>query len=80
MTDEELHIPDPNDTFVRNLFEEAKTRAIDYGIQSYDEWIDLVEDLIQGKLELGELTKHEDLTTLQQDIERLWPEVEEVLQ
>lgn len=71
-----MHQPDPNDTFVQNLFEEVKTRAIREGITSYDEWIDLVEDLVQEKLADGELTKHDDLLTIQKDLEMMWADVE----
>lgn len=71
-----MHQPDPNDTFVQNLFEEVKERALHEGITSYDEWIDLVEDLVQDKLTDGELTKHDDLLTIQKDLEMMWADVE----
>ncbi len=76
MMDDDMHQPDPNDTFVQNLFEEVKGRAISEGIQNYDEWIDLVEDLIQEKLNDGELTKDDDLLTIQKDLEMMWADVE----
>lgn len=61
---------------VQTLFEEASRRAHIEGIDSYDEYRDLVEDLLQEKLNNGVFDVDEDLPTMQKDLEMMWSVLE----
>lgn len=74
-----MRIPDPNRISVRTLYYEALGRMRQQGARSYDEYIDLVEELLQQKLSDGELDKHDDLPQIQKDLEMLWPDIEQEL-
>lgn len=46
------------------------------GIESYDQYIDLVEELLAQKLGDGEFDTHEDLEQIKSNLEMLWPDIE----
>lgn len=68
--------PQLREDSVETLFQEASRRARAEGIGSYDEYRDLVEDLIQEKLNNGVFDIGEDLPTIQKDLEMMWPILE----
>lgn len=61
---------------VQTLFQEAKRRAHVDLIDSYEEYRDLVEDLLQEKVNDGTFDLGEDIPTIQKDLDMMWPEIE----
>jgi hypothetical protein len=70
------HIIDANRTFVQNLFHEVRERAVAQGIESEEEFRDLVGEVVDEKLKDGILTKHDDVVQIENDLSRRWPEVQ----
>ena len=68
-------VPDPSRSFVQTMYYEARARVLEQGIQSYDEYVDLIEELLQQKMVDGILTKHDDLSQITNDLEMMWPEM-----
>lgn len=66
---------DSNRSFVQNMFFELKKRVEEQGITSYDEYVDMVEEIVEEKVEDGVLTVDEDLRQVQQDLQMMWPEL-----
>ena len=64
---------------VRTLYQEARRRAVYEGVSSYDEYRDLVEELLLERVNDGVFGVSEDIPTMQRDLEMLWPEVERAL-
>jgi hypothetical protein len=64
---------------VETLFQEARRRAEYEGVSSYGEYRDLVEDLLQERMNEGVFRVSEDLPTVQRDLEMMWPQVEKTL-
>lgn len=64
----------------KNLYNEIKKKAKDKAIQSDYEYADLIDQLIEEKKSLGLLSEDEDLEQLKNDLELMWPEVEQYLQ
>lgn len=71
-----FHIPNPNRSSVHSLYFELRGRVLMQGIESYDQYIDLVEELLAQKLGDGEFDKHEDLEQIKNNLEMLWPDIE----
>lgn len=71
-----LRIPDPNRSFARSLYYELRARVIMHGIDSYDEYIDLIEELLAQKLGDGEFDKHDDLEQIKNNLEMMWGDIE----
>jgi hypothetical protein len=74
-----LEIPDPDRTTAQGLFEELKVRAREEGIRSYEEYTDLVDELVNEKLGYGFFATGDDLVQIRRDLEMMWPQLEEKL-
>lgn len=68
--------PQMKEDSVQTLFQEVSRRAHAEGIGSYEEYRDLVEDLLQEKLNDGIFDVGEDLPTMEKDLEMMWPMLE----
>ncbi|MEI7750325.1 MAG: hypothetical protein WCJ25_04995 [Candidatus Moraniibacteriota bacterium] len=64
---------------VQSLFEELSNRVLDEGIETYGEYRELVQELLQEKLNEGIFDVNEDLPTIESDLEGRWPEIEATL-
>jgi hypothetical protein len=64
----------------KDLYKEIKKKAKDEGVQSDYEYMDLVDQLIEEKKNLGFFSEDEDLEQLKDDLEAIWPELEQYLQ
>lgn len=74
-----LERPKNSEDSVRTLFNEASRRAHDEGIGTYDEWLDLVQGLLQEKVNDGMFDIDEDIPTMERDLGMMWSEVEHSL-
>jgi len=61
---------------LEQLFLELKKQSRSENVQSYDEYIDLVDNLVEEKKNYGFLVDEEDLEQIKQDLELRWVEVE----
>lgn len=64
---------------LKQLFEELKKRARDENVQSYDEYTELVDSLIEEKKSYGFLSDEEDLEQIKHGLELRWREIEKNL-
>lgn len=64
---------------LENLFGELKKQAKNENVQSYDEYIDLVDNLIEEKKSYGFLADEEDLEQIKHGLELRWSEIEKNL-
>ncbi len=58
------------------LLQELRERVKHEGVIAYDEYRELVSELIQEKLSEGVFDINEDLPTIEADLEGRWPEIE----
>ena len=68
---------DPNRSFEQNIFFEVKRRANEQGVTDYNEYLDLVEEVIAEKLDDGVLTKHDDLAQIRADLKQRFGEIDQ---
>jgi hypothetical protein len=71
--------PKNSEDSVRTLFNEAGRRAHDEGVETYDEWRDLVQGLLQEKVNEGMFDIDEDIPSMERDLEMMWSEAERTL-
>lgn len=64
---------------LENLFGELQKQAKSENVQSYEEYVDLVDNLIEEKKSYGFLADEEDLEQIKHDLELRWPEIEDKL-
>lgn len=64
---------------MKQLFEELKKRARNENVQSYDEYTELVDGLIEEKKSYGFLSDEEDLEQIKHGLELRWREIEKNL-
>ncbi len=64
----------------KELYSELKNKARDEAIQSDYEYTELADNLIEEKKNAGFFSEDEDLEQLKNDLELMWPEVEQYLQ
>jgi hypothetical protein len=64
----------------QDLYKELKEQAKEKGIQSDYEYLDLIDELIDKKKKEGYFSDAEDFDQLRDDLEAMWPEVEQELQ
>lgn len=64
---------------LETLFGELQKQVKNENVQSYEEYLDLVDNLIEEKKSYGFLSDEEDLEQLKHDLELRWPEVEDKL-
>jgi hypothetical protein len=64
---------------LETLFLELRKQSRVENIHSYDEYIDLVDNLIEEKKSYGFLLDQEDLEQIRHDLELRWPELERKL-
>jgi hypothetical protein len=64
----------------KDLYNEIKKKAKDKTIQSDYEYLDLVDEIIDEKKKEGYFSEAEDFDQLRDDLEAMWPEVEQELQ
>lgn len=62
--------------FPEELFRQLQKRAKLENVSSYEEYIDLVDDIIEEKKSYGFLLDEEDLEQLKRGLELRWPEIE----
>ncbi len=66
----------PQDVSLQSLYFQLRARVRAQGVESYDEYIDMVDELLQEKLGYGFFDKHDDMAQVQKDLEMMWPEIE----
>lgn len=64
--------PKNSEDSMKALFSEASRRARDEGVETYDEWRDLVQELLQEKINEGMFDINEDIPTAEKDLEMMW--------
>lgn len=64
---------------VQSLFQELRERVKSEGIETYGEYRELVQELVQEKLGDGIFDINEDLSTVESDLEGRWSEIEATL-
>jgi hypothetical protein len=65
------------DTLNRNdLFVEVSDLAREQGVTSQEEWKQVVDEVIDAHINLGELDKDQDLEGLKVQLGDMWPEYE----
>ncbi len=62
---------------MESLFSELQKQARNENVQSYDEYLGLVDNLVEEKKSYGFLSDEEDLEQIKHDLELRWPELEE---
>ena len=74
---------DLNPTFhedsTQELFSELRGRVRFEGIETYGEYRELVQELIQEKVSEGVFDINEDLPTIEMDLQGRWTEIEATL-
>ncbi len=73
MTD---HKPAFQEDSVQSLFQELRERVREEGTDTYGEFKELVQELLQEKLNEGVFDVNEDLQTIESDLVGRWPEIE----
>lgn len=63
----------------QDLYKELKEKSKKAGIQSDYEYLDLIDELIDEKKNEGYFSEAEDFDQLKDDLEAMWPEVEQLL-
>lgn len=61
---------------LESLFEELKKQAKEENVESYDEYTELVDRLIEEKKSYGFLSDEEDLEQIKHGLELRWHEIE----
>jgi len=64
---------------LENIFHELQKQSKQENVQSYDEYIDLVDNLIEEKKSYGFLADEEDLEQIKRGLELRWNEIEKNL-
>jgi hypothetical protein len=64
---------------VQSLLQELRERVMGEGLDTYGEYKDLVQELLQERLSEGAFDINEDLSTIESDLEARWPEIEATL-
>lgn len=64
---------------LENLFLELKKQAKNENVQSYDEYTELVDVLVEEKKSYGFLSDEEDLEQIKHGLELRWNEIEKNL-
>lgn len=54
------------------LLKELKKKIENQGINSYDEYVDMVDDLVEEKRGYGFFSENEDLTQIKNNLEMHW--------
>ena len=72
-----MRTPDTNEISVEPLYQSLRRRALRQGISSYDEYADLVDEIIQEKINAG-LIESQDagLEQLSNDLRSKWRDME----
>lgn len=71
-----IDIPSANESFAQNLYYSARERARQNGVESFDEYRDVVEDLMLESESYGKLDPSDDTVQIRRDLELMWPEYE----
>lgn len=64
---------------IQTIFELVKEQAILERIERFNEYVELIDDILQEKILYGFFDPNEDLEQIRQDLELRWPEVEKAL-
>jgi hypothetical protein len=64
---------------LERLFIELQKQARNENVQSYDEYVDFVDNLVEEKKSYGFLADEEDLEQIKHNLELRWPEIERSL-
>jgi hypothetical protein len=59
-----------------NLFEELKRQSKAENIKSYDEYVELVDNLVEEKISYGFFLDQEDTEQIKSDLAQRWSEIE----
>lgn len=65
---------------VENLLRELKRRAKDELITTPDAYEELVDEILNEKIEWGEIEDSDDTPTMREDLIARWPDVEEYVE
>jgi hypothetical protein len=57
---------------VDELFKELKSRVRNEGVTTFDEYIELIDDVIEEKKGMGALGDDDDTTQIKADLELMW--------
>ncbi|KKP97369.1 MAG: hypothetical protein US25_C0003G0014 [Candidatus Moranbacteria bacterium GW2011_GWE1_36_7] len=64
---------------LEDLFRQLEKQARSENVSNYEEYIDLVDNIIEEKKSYGFLVDEEDLEQFKHDLELRWPEIEKHL-
>lgn len=64
---------------IQGLFQEVKDLVILEKIDNFNEYRELIEDMLQDKVTYGFLEPNEDVEQIRQDLELRWPEIEKLM-
>ncbi|NTW14554.1 MAG: hypothetical protein HGA31_06025 [Candidatus Moranbacteria bacterium] len=70
------HKPAFQEDSAQSLFQELRDRVKREGIDTYGEYCELIQELLQEKLNDGIFNVNEDLSTIESDLEGRWLELE----
>lgn len=70
----------PIEPSIESLFAELKKRACKEGISTYEEYVELVDQLVMEKLGDGYFLDEEDLVQIKIDLAGRWPEIKDKLE
>lgn len=63
------------DTLNRDdLFKEISELARDQGVSGKDEWMDLIDEVVESHLSLGELDPDQEITSTKEHLREMWDE------
>jgi hypothetical protein len=65
---------------LNGVFNEIITRMEDEGAFDRDAYFDLVEEVLEEKLDLGVITDDDDIVEMKEVLKKRWPDAEEALQ
>ena len=65
---------------VQELFEEIKEAALRERLGSFEQYRDLVDEIVEEKRIYGFFGDHDDVTQIKKDLEMKWSEIKDILE
>lgn len=59
-------------TLMTEIFETVTQRMEDQSLESFDEYTELVDEVIAEQIDIGRMTDEEDSKTLREGLEQMW--------
>jgi len=57
---------------VNDLFQELQQRVAEEGVASYNQYLELIDELIEKKKSCGALEDDDDISQIKADLELMW--------